>query len=427
MTATDASSHRVISSTLDPDAAVGELFFSEAGIEHPAPLYHHLREVAPVHHSASGTVFLTRFLDCQQVLRNNDLGKPGRRRGQMLPDADPEATQLRAELTRKAEEREQPQSMLFLNPPDHARQRSLVSRAFTPKRVAELRDSIAGLADAAVDRLVEVGQGDLLELLAFPLPVAVIGTMVGVPEPDWPMFRELITASAAGIEPGATAEDLRAAERANAEVWAYFGELVAERRAHPQDDLLSDLIAVEEAGDQLSEGEVIAVSILLFAAGFETTTNLIGNGVGALLRNPDQMERLWADPAMIPSAVEEILRWDSPVQLDSRTVLRPTEFNGIEVEPGQQFVTLLGAANLDPTRFTDPDRFDIGRDEGAPLSFATGIHHCLGANLARVEGHEVFRSLIERCARIDLDGPLRRRPRVTLRGYQSVPIAVTAR
>lgn len=427
MTAIDAQPPRVIDPSLDPDAAVGELFFSEAGIDDPAPLYHHLRDVAPVHHSASGTVFLTRFDDCQRVLRDNHFGKPGRRRGQMLPDADPEATLLRAEMTRKAEERGQPQSMLFLNPPDHTRQRGLVQRAFTPRRVAALRDSIAGLADTAVDRVVDAGNGDLLELLAFPLPVAVIGTMVGVPEADWPMFRELITTSAAGIEPGATADDLRAAERSNAVVGEYFLDLVAERRARPQDDLLSDLIAVEEAGDQLSEGEVIAVSVLLFAAGFETTTNLIGNGVGALLRNPEEMQRLWADQSLLPGAVEEMLRWDSPVQLDARTVLETTEFDGIKVEPGQQFVTLLGAANRDPARFTDPDRFDIARSDGQPLSFAAGIHHCLGANLARTEAQEVFRALIERCADIDLDGPLIRRPRMTLRGYQAVPISITPR
>ncbi len=427
MTTIDEQPPRVIDPSLDPDAAIGELFFSDAGVDDPAPLYHHLRDVTPVHHSASGTVFLTRFDDCQRVLRDNHFGKAGRRRGQLLPDGDPEATRLRAEMMREAEARDQPQSMLFLNPPDHTRQRSLVQRAFTPKRVAELRGSIAGLADEAADRVVDAGRGDLLDLLAFPLPVAVIGTMVGVPEADWPMFRELITTSAAGIEPGATADELRAAERSNAEVGAYFLDLVAERRARPQDDLLSDLIAVEEAGDQLSEGEVIAVSILLFAAGFETTTNLIGNGVGALLRNPDQMRRLWADPSMLASAVEEMLRWDSPVQLDVRSVLESTEFDGARVEEGQQFVTLLGAANRDPARFTDPDRFDIGRNEGQPLSFAAGIHHCLGANLARAEAQEVFRALIERCTDIELEGPLRRRSRMTLRGYQAVPISVTPR
>ncbi len=412
---------------MTPDAAVAALFFSDEGIADPAPFYHHLRNVAPVHRSATGAVFLTRFDDCQQILRDNRFGKSGRRGGQLIPDTDPKATAYRKQLLERAEREQQPQSMLFLNPPEHTRQRSLVQRAFTPKRIEELRGSIRRLADDAVDRVVEAGSCDLLELLAFPLPVAVIGTMVGVPEADWPQFREIITTSAAGIEPGATLADLQAAEASNIRVWEYFVELVRERRRRPQDDLLSDLIAVEEAGDQLSEGEVIVVAILLFAAGFETTTNLIGNGMGALLRHPDQMARLWAEPALTSGAVEEMLRWDSPVQLDARMALEPSEFDGQPVEAGEQFVTLLGAANRDPARFTEPDRFDITRDQGAPLSFAAGIHYCLGANLSRAEGIEVFHALIERCASIELAGELRQRPRMTLRGYQAVPITVTPR
>jgi cytochrome P450 len=427
MTTADQLSTPGVDPGLDPDAAIAHLFFSEDGIDDPVPYYHHLRRVAPVHRSATGAIFLTRFDDCQRILRDNRFGKAGRRGSQLVPESDPEALRYRAELLERAEAEQQPQSMLFLNPPDHTRQRSLVQRAFTPKRVEQLRSSIRRLADEAVDRVVEARRCDLLELLAFPLPVAVIGTMVGVPEADWTRFRSLITTSAAGIEPGASVDDLRAAERSNAEVWSYFVDLARERRTRPRDDLLSDLIAVEEAGDQLSEGEVIAVAILLFAAGFETTTNLIGNGVGALLRHPDQMTALWADPTPAPSAVEEVLRWDSPVQLDVRTALEAGELDGAPIEAGQHVVTLLGAANRDPARFTDPDRFDITRDEGAPLSFAAGIHHCLGANLARVEGTEVFRSLVERCASIDLDGELHRRPRMTLRGYRALPISVTPR
>jgi cytochrome P450 len=250
---------------------------------------------------------------------------------------------------------------------------------------------------------------------------------VGVPEADWGQFRSLITAAAAGIEPGAGLEDLKRADTASTEVNGYFAGLIAERRTDPRDDLLSDLIAVEESGDKLNEGEIIAVAALLFAAGFETTTNLIGNGVGALLRNPAEFARLWDDPTLIPSAVDEMLRWDSPVQIDVRRALEPAEVAGHPVEEGKAVVTLLGAANRDPTRFPDPDRFDIGRDDGTPMSFASGIHHCLGANLARAEGQEVFRALHERCSAIELDGELVRRGRVTLRGYQAVPVAVTPR
>ena len=302
-----------------------------------------------------------------------------------------------------------------------------MSRAFTPRRVEQMRERIADLAHGCVDDLAEAGEGDLLDLVGFPLPVAVIGAMVGVPEADWGRFRSLITRGAVGIEPTATAQDLRDGEAAMSETWSYFVDLVAERRARPQDDLLSDLIRVEEAGDQLSEAEVIVVATLLFAAGFETTTNLIGNGMGALLRNPSEMDRLWADESLLPTAVEEMLRWDSPVQFDVRTALQDADLAGEAVPEGTQVVTLLGAANRDPSHFADPDRFDVGRDDGTPMSFASGIHFCLGANLARVEGREVFRALRDRFSAIEIAGELVQRPRTTLRGYEAVPVRVTPR
>ncbi|MCB1004196.1 MAG: cytochrome P450 [Acidimicrobiales bacterium] len=409
-----------------PDEALAALFFSDAGLDDPNPYYHRLRAHAPVHHSATGAIFLTRYEDCREVLRDNRFGKATREGDSLIPSSDPAVAEYRRDLLRRRGP-DRPMSMLFLNPPAHTRQRGLVSRAFTPRRVEELRSRIRALADGVVDRFVEQGGGDLLEAVGFPLPVAVIGAMVGVPEADWPRFRSLITAAAAGIEAGATVEELKAAEAANAEVYRYFEGLVAERRARPRDDLLTDLLAVDDAGDRLSEPEVIVVAMLLFAAGFETTTNLIGNGMAALLRNPAEMVRLWDDPARLPGAVEEMLRWDSPVQLDVRTALEPAEVAGEPVPEGQSVVTLLGAANRDPDHFADPDRFDVGRDEGPPMSFASGIHYCLGANLSRAEGHEVFGSLIERCRSIELDGPLVRRHRMTLRGFEAVPVRVVPR
>ena len=414
-------------SAMSADEAVANIFLSADGLDDPSPLYRHLRETAPVHHSASGAIFLTRYDDCREVLRDNRLGKSDTPGGNLLLSGDDEARTVRQEQLDRAKTAKRATSMLFLNPPDHTRQRALVSRAFTPRRVEQLRASIRTLADTMVDEFVEAGGGDLLEALAFPLPVAVIGTMVGVPPADWPQFRSLITASAGGLEPTASADDLRAAEKSGEQVRDYFAELLAERKARPQDDLLSDLIQVEEAGDSLSEGEVIAVSILLFAAGFETTTNLIGNGMGALLRHPEQMRKLWSDPSLLPTAVDEVLRWDSPVQLDGRTVLEPAEIAGEPVEVGTRVVTLLGAANRDPAQFSDPETFDVTRSEGPPMSFASGIHYCLGANLSRAEGQEVFGALIERCAGIELAGDLVRRNRMTLRGFESVPVTVTGR
>ncbi|HSP03396.1 MAG TPA: cytochrome P450 [Acidimicrobiales bacterium] len=411
--------------TMTPDEALLHLFSSPEALSDPAPLYRFLREEAPRHRSSVGSIVLTRFDDCHEVLRDNRFGKgQNPDGGGMLPMADPEAVKMRAEL---AARRDRAPSMLFLNPPDHTRQRQLVARTFTPRRVEQMRASIAELARRCIDDLAEAGSGDLLDLVAFPLPVAVIGALVGVPEADWTGFRSLITTAAAGIEVAASADDLRAAADANQEVGRYFMDLIGHRRRHPEDDLLSDLLAVEEAGDRLSEAEVISVASLLFAAGFETTTNLIGNGMGALLRHPDQMAQLWADPALLPSAVEEILRWDSPVQFDARTALQPADLFGEHVEEGGRIITLLGAANRDPGHFTDPDRFDVTRDEGPPMSFASGIHYCLGANLARAEGQEVFRALRDRFSAIELNGELRQRPRMTLRGYESVPVTVTPR
>jgi cytochrome P450 len=414
-------------SAMSADDAVTNIFFSAEGLDDPSPLYRHLREIAPVHHSATGAIFLTRYDDCREVLRDNRLGKSNTAAGNLLPTGDNEARAVRQDQLERAKAANRAASMLFLNPPHHTRQRVLVARTFTPRRVEQLRASIRTLADTMVDEFVEAGGGDLLEGLAFPLPVAVIGTMVGVPSADWPQFRSLITTSAGGLEPTASADDLRAAEKSGEQVREYFADLLAERKARPQDDLLSDLIQVEEAGDSLSEGEIIAVSILLFAAGFETTTNLIGNGMGALLRHPEQMRKLWADPSLVSTAVDEVLRWDSPVQLDARTVLEPAEVAGESVEVGARVVTLLGAANRDPAQFSDPETFDITRSEGPPMSFASGIHYCLGANLSRAEGQEVFGALIERCASIEPAGDLVRRNRLTLRGFESVPVTVTGR
>lgn len=409
---------------MDPDEALANLFLTEEGIENPLPLYRTLREVAPVHHSATGAFVLTRFEDCREALRDNRLGKSNRAGGAIIPNADPAAAELRREQVQRSIDEKRATSMLFLNPPHHTRQRGLVSRAFTPRRVEKMRENIRELSEKIIGDFVADGGGDLLDKVAFPLPVAVIGQLVGVPEQDWGQFRTLVSQSAAGLEPGATVEELQIAEASRAEVGAYFVDLVTERRANPQDDLLSDLIAVEEAGDSLSAGEVVAVATLLFAAGFETTTNLIGNGMGALLRHPEEKERLWSDPSLLESAVDEMLRWDSPIQFDARTSFEDIEIGGVEIAKESTVMTLLGAANTDPAQFTDAETFDIGRDEGPPMSFGSGIHYCLGANLARAEGQEVFSALMQKCVTVELAGDLKRRRRMGFRGYQSVPVEI---
>ncbi|MGI9622991.1 MAG: cytochrome P450, partial [Acidimicrobiales bacterium] len=331
---------------------------------------------------------------------------------------------LKAEIARARNEG--PRSMLFLDPPDHTRVRSLVNRAFTPRRIEELRTSIQALSRECVDQLAEAGGGDAIELLGW-LPVNVIGELVGVPRADWAWFRPKVSASAASLEPGAGLEELKAARAAYEEMWLYFVDLVDQRRSAPAHDLISALIEVEEEGERLTTPELISTVILLFSAGMETTQNLIGNGLGALFQNPEEHQRLWRSPELVPSAVEEMLRWDSPVQVDGRTALQDVEIAGVPVTTGTTVMTLLGAANRDPAQFSKPDEFIIDRDEGPALSFASGIHYCLGANLARAEGQELFDSLITRFIRIEQAGPLEPRGRITLRGYLSVPVAVTTR
>jgi len=409
-----------------PDEAIANIFLTPEGLDDPSPFYRALRDEAPVHVTPTGGLFLSRYDDCREALRDNRLGKSSRGNA-MTTLADSEAQEVRRAQVEAARGEGRAMSMLFLNPPHHTRQRSLVARAFTPRRVEALRDSIRTLSNTMVDDFVQQGGGDFLDAVAFPLPVAVIGTMVGVPAADWGQFRDLITTSAGGLEPTATADELRASAAAGEAVRIYFDELLLERRARPQDDLLSDLLQVEDDGDRLSDAEIVAVSILLFAAGFETTTNLLGNGLGALLRHPEQMQKLWNDPSLVPTAVDEVLRWDSPVQLDARTALEAAEVAGQPVAEGTSVVTLLGAANRDPAHFDDPDTFDITRDQGPPMSFASGIHYCLGANLSRAEGQEVVSSLIEKCGSIELDGELSRRNRMALRGFESVPVAVSGR
>src|SRR5207245_5925599 len=232
----------------------------------------------------------------------------------------------------------------------------------------------------------------------------------------------LVAAGVAALDPTADNASLDRALAVQDQMAAYFVELVAERRQRPQDDLLSGLVAARDEGDTLSDDEVIGTAILLFAAGFETTTNLIGNGLLALLRHPDQLERWRSDPTLARTGVEELLRWDSPVQLNGRTALVPAEVAGQHLDPGD-FVTILAAgANRDPARFADPEVLDIGRAENAPLSFGSGIHHCLGAALARMEGEVVFTSLLDRFGTIELavDEP-ERRPTLVLRGLASLP------
>lgn len=403
------------------DTLLFEVIGTPEGRADPYSRYARLREAAPVYRSGLGMVVCTRFEESQSVLRDPRLGKPRDdevrgRNAQRFGNVDM--------TTEQAEYLRERRSILFLNPPDHTRLRGLVSKAFTPRTVEKMRPQIAELVDGLLDRFDEGVPVDVIEAIAFPLPVAVIGRMLGVPPEDWPHFRSVMEAATVLLEPMVPDDLLRKALAAQRETDLYFRELVAVRRQDPRDDLISHLIAAEEDGDRLTETELVSTATLLFGAGFETTTNLIGNGLLALLRHPDQLAWLRADPAgRSKSAVEELLRFDSPVQLDGRDAFEDLVIGGEPMAAGDTVITLLGSANRDPARFTDPDRLDLSRDEGPPLSFGSGIHYCLGAALARAEGQVVLERLLARFGSMELatDAPVWR-DRITLRGLSELPI-----
>jgi cytochrome P450 len=407
------------------DALFAEVIGTPEGRRDPYSRYRALREVAPVYVSGMGLTICTRYDECQFVLRDPRFGKEEGTREDRI-----QARFGHLEIFPSIEDLlSDRRSLLFMNPPDHTRLRSLVSRAFTPRTVEHLRPEIVALVDGLLDQISSGAVTDVMSALAFPLPANVISTMIGVPEEDWPRFRTVVSQATALLEPIVPDNELEAALLAQVELEQYFDGLVAERRAHPRDDLLSQLIAVQEGSDRLTEGELISTVILLFGAGFETTTNLIGNGLYALLTNPDQLAQLRSDMAtgdratVIRSAVEELLRWDSPVQFDGRQAFEDVDICGVTVPRGTEVVTVLGAANRDPSHFSDPEQLDLRRDEGPPMSFASGIHLCLGAALARAEGQIVFERVLDRFPSIELaDESPEWKPRITLRGLASLPV-----
>ena len=313
--------------------------------------------------------------------------------------------------------------MLLLDPPDHTRLRALVNKAFARQSVNALETRIRGLMGGLLDAIDDPAGFDLMTAVARPLPVIVIAEMLGVPPQDRARFTTWSNQRARIIEPTATERERAHADAAGESLDAYFLSTIEDRRADPQDDIISALVHAEEEGDTLNEQEMLNMLRLLLIAGNETTTNLIGNGMLALLRHPDQLSVLRDDPSLMPAAVNELLRFDSPVQSDFRAAVEDCEVDGVPIRGGESIILLLGAANHDPAVFDRPERLDVRRREGNHIALGRGIHHCLGAFLARLEGRIAFEMLLERFPTIRLltDRPAFRSG-IVLRGLESLPL-----
>lgn len=406
------------------DELLLSLVNSEQGLADPYPIYDELRACPTRWRTQAGSVVLTTYEDCLEVLRNPRLGRAE-------PDMELPATFGREQRRRDPDT----VTMLFLNPPDHTRIRSLVSREFTPRRVERLRSDIESLLAPDLERLRRAGGGDVMTQVAVPFPVAVISELLGVPHKGNLHIRPLVRSMTSLIDAAADVEAREAGMVAAMELAIYFAELIDTKRDDPDDRLLSALIQVEAEGDRLGIEELIANTLLLYAAGFETTSNLIGNGLKLLLDNPEQMQLLRNRPELIGPSVLEMLRHDSPVQLNVRFSLEDVELFGEHFGRGTEFVVLQGSANHDPDAYEVPAAFDVARfaDPAAPqpLSFGWGAHHCLGAHLARAEGEIFFSCLLNATETMSLDpaiitsGGPRYRQSFTLRGLESLPIELS--
>jgi cytochrome P450 len=396
----------------------GPKLFGPEMLADPYPYYARLRSTDPVHWADQfdGWV-LTRYADVMTVLRS--------------PNASSERTA--AVRQRVAPEFQamfdvRSHSMLNADAPRHTRLRLLVNKAFTPRTVEGLAPFVQSFVDEVLGKARARGRMDVMAELAFPLPATVIAEMLGVPVEDRDRFKQWSddsTAAAGNVPANLSPDVLRKSVAAMEELQAYFRGIIAQRRAEPRGDLISDLVRAQEEGDRLSEEELLANSVLLLNAGHETTTNLIGNGTLALLHHPDQLRRLRDDSSLVPSAVEELLRYDSPVQYTTRVLKADMELGGKVLRAGQLVLLLLGAANRDPEQFPDPDRLDVGRPDNKHLAFGLGSHFCLGAPLARLEGRLVFEALLRRTPKMRLDGPPPRyRQNFNLRGLESLHVTV---
>jgi cytochrome P450 len=398
----------------DPPLSLYRLLDPEV-LANPYPLYHRLLTEDPVHWDPFlHTWVVTRYADVVTVLQNFSANRTPTPE-QLTPMGLSALVPIAEVLVRQ---------MLFMDGPAHIRIRGLVSNAFTPRRIELLRSRIQQITDGLLDAVQDKGYMDVIGDLADPLPAIVTAEMLGLSASEWQQFTQWSTDFAEALgnfqhNPNRAPRVLRSLE----EMCAYFRDAVQEHCKHPRDDLISALLSAEHEGDSLTEEEVIANSIMLMTGGQETTTNLIGNGLLTLLRHPDQLEKLRADQSLMPSAIEELLRYESPIQYTSRLALDDVKMEGKTIRKRQAVIAVMGAANRDPERFPDPDRLDICRQDNRHLAFAWGAHFCFGAPLARLEGYIAFETVLRRMPNLNLEpGPVTWRENLAFRGLTGLPV-----
>jgi len=372
------------------------LHASQEFINNPYPTFERFRNEAPVFWSDKGKYWLvSKYADIQNILRDLHYEK-GLQNSNMLNPVVKMLPPVKEAIKSRST------WMLNQNPPDHTRLRSLVNRAFTPTMVNSMRGHIEDIANRLLDDVAQKGEMDIVQDFAFPLPVTVIAEMLGVPPEDRQIIKGFSKRLTDGLEPGFDVGRITRANSAVQEFEDYLRPLVEERRKHAQNDLISALVAAEEQGDKLTLDELLGNCVLMLVAGHETTVNLIGNSVLALLNHPDQMELLKAQPELCVTAVNEFLRYESPVQTVRRMAAQELELHGQKIKTGDTLLLLLGSANRDPDHYQNADKLDITRADNRHLAFGTGIHHCLGSSLAEVEGQIAITTLLKRFPNLEM-------------------------
>lgn len=397
-----------------------ELFnpFQPGFDDNPYEHYRELRNSSPVHEHPMGFWFVSRYADVAALLRDNRLSVADRNlaAGPMRDQYEHLVADQEVKLT----------SMIDSDPPDHTRLRSLAGKVFTARAIAGLEPMVTKLVDESLDRIADAGSANLVDEFAFPLPFAVISTMLGMPDTDIKRLRELVETLIMSLEPVTDPEVMKAIAGCEAELAGMVQEIITWKRNNPADDLMTGLIQAEENGDLLSDDELVAQILLLYMAGHHTTVNLIGNGVTALLRQPDQLTLLRSNPDLVGNAIEEFLRYDSPIHQTRRITLTPYEIGGFVIPTGTMLIGCIASANRDERMFgPDTDLLRIDREKARQhLSFSAGVHHCLGSALARLEGRVAFNRLVARFPKMALSGPVRWNGRMNLRGAADVPVTV---